>query len=201
VTLNVPSAQTVTIQYFTSSNTAGSSDIQSASGTLTFQSGETSKTVEVQVVGDGAAESTETFSLCIANPTGGATVGAVCGAGTILDYTNNCKQPVVVARSVAGGKLQVTVTTPPFAGNVANPIQQITFGQTGPTRGHQNAKVTMNNQNVTSGQVVPLAANATTASFTVERVTPGQSVLVNYTVMNACGAWKTFVGGGTGAGF
>ena len=201
VTLSVPHAQTVTVQYFTGSNTAGSSDIQSASGTLTFLSGETSKTVEVQVVGDGTAEPTETFGLCLNSPTGGATLGTVCGTGTILDYTNNCRQPVVVTRSVAGGKLNVTVTTPPFAGNVANPIQQIAFGQSNPSRGYQNARVTMNGQNVASGQVVTLPANSTTASFTVERVTAGQPTTVHLTVANGCGEWKTFVGGGGGAGF
>jgi hypothetical protein len=73
-----------------------------------------------------------------------------------------------------------------------------------PARGFQNAKVTMNNVVRTSGEVVPLPANTTTTSFTVERAStspPKQPVLVNYTVTNLCGEWKSFAGAGSTPGF
>ncbi len=38
-------------------------------------------------------------------------------------------------------------------------------------------------------------------TFTIERVTPGQSTTVHLAVVDTCGTWKTFVGGGTAAGF
>ena len=76
-----------------------------------------------------------------------------------------------------------------------NPLQQIRFGQ------FQNAKVTIGGQNVASGQVYTVPAGATSVDFTVERVTPGQPVMVPFTVVDGCGEWRTFVGGGNAAGF
>jgi hypothetical protein len=38
-------------------------------------------------------------------------------------------------------------------------------------------------------------------TFTVERVTAGQPTTVFLAVVDGCGTWKTFVGGGTGAAF
>jgi hypothetical protein len=49
--------------------------------------------------------------------------------------------------------------------------------------------------------MVTLPGNVTVADFTVERVTPGQPTTVPLTVVDGCGEWKTFVGGGSGAGF
>ena len=45
------------------------------------------------------------------------------------------------------------------------------------------------------------SANTVAADFTVERVTPGQATMVPFTVVDGCGEWQTFVGGGTAAGF
>jgi hypothetical protein len=44
-------------------------------------------------------------------------------------------------------------------------------------------------------------ADATTVSFTVERVTPGQPTTIPLTVVDECGSWPSFVGGGGNAGF
>jgi hypothetical protein len=38
-------------------------------------------------------------------------------------------------------------------------------------------------------------------TFTVERVTPGQSTTIPITAVDECGAWPSIVGGGAGAGF
>jgi FtsP/CotA-like multicopper oxidase with cupredoxin domain len=42
-------------------------------------------------------------------------------------------------------------------------------------------------------------AGATTVSFVVRRAASGQATTVSLTVMDSCGAWPTFVGGGPGA--
>jgi hypothetical protein len=76
-----------------------------------------------------------------------------------------------------------------------NPIRQITFGTL------QNARVLVNGQPIVSGQVITLPVNTFALDFTVERVTPGQATTVPFTVVDGCGEWPTFVGGGTGAGF
>ncbi|MET0625473.1 MAG: Calx-beta domain-containing protein, partial [Pyrinomonadaceae bacterium] len=85
VSLSPVSGQTVTVNYATAPGTASAgSDYTSASGTLTFAPGETSKTVTVQVLGDGANEEDETFFVNLLNAAG-ATIADAQGLATILN--------------------------------------------------------------------------------------------------------------------
>jgi hypothetical protein len=84
VALSVPSNQSVTIAYATADGSATGSDYQTASGTLTFAPGETSKTITILVIGDRLAEPNETFYVNLSNPTD-ATVADGQGMGMILD--------------------------------------------------------------------------------------------------------------------
>ena len=60
-----------TVRYATESETAtAGSDFVSRSGTLTFASGETRKTVSVQILDDNESEGTETFSFRLTGSTG-----------------------------------------------------------------------------------------------------------------------------------
>lgn len=62
------------------------SDFQPASGTLTFQPGETTKTITVDVFGDLHEEADETFLVTLSNPVGaGVIIGDAVGVGTILN--------------------------------------------------------------------------------------------------------------------
>jgi len=54
------------------------------SGSLTFATGETSKTITADVVGDLAVESDESFSVVLSNVTGGS-IGTATAAGTIVN--------------------------------------------------------------------------------------------------------------------
>lgn len=78
----------VTVQYSTApgSATAGS-DYQAVNGTLAWGNGDTSaKTFSVPVVDDTLVEPTETFSVLLSSPTGGATLGSPATATiTIVD--------------------------------------------------------------------------------------------------------------------
>ena len=66
----------VTVDYATSNGTASAgSDYTSTSGTLTFNQGETSKTISIPIVNDGVFEADETVNITLSNPTGGATLG------------------------------------------------------------------------------------------------------------------------------
>jgi hypothetical protein len=85
VFLSQATAQTVTVDFFTSNGTASdSADYQAQTGTLTFQPGDTSKTITILVNGDTLDELDETFFVNLHNATG-ATISDNRGDGTIRD--------------------------------------------------------------------------------------------------------------------
>ena len=76
VTLSRASAETVTVAYATSdgpppNGATAEHDYEPRSGTLTFEVGETAKTVSVPVIADDHDEGEETFTLTLSNPRGG----------------------------------------------------------------------------------------------------------------------------------
>ncbi len=56
-----------------------------AAGTLTFAPGQTSQTVEVSIAGDSLAEPIESFTISLANPTGGASLTTTEAIGVVYD--------------------------------------------------------------------------------------------------------------------
>ena len=71
VTLNTTVAQTVRVKFATADGTAHQpGDYKKASGTLTFTSGQTTKTVSVSIVNDGKHEGAEIFTLKLSGATG-----------------------------------------------------------------------------------------------------------------------------------
>jgi hypothetical protein len=100
-----------------------------------------------------------------------------------------------VTSKVVGGKLQVTVLAQPVDQQANNHLFEIRFGA------FQNGKVTFGGQPVASGATVAVPNNAAMATFTAERDIPGKPTTVPFTVVDQCGTWPSFVGGGPGAGF
>lgn len=85
VTLSPASSQTVTVAYNTANVTATSgSDYQPASGTLTFNAGQTTQTISVLVNGDRVGETNETFLVNLDQASGAMIVNGQ-GIGTIVD--------------------------------------------------------------------------------------------------------------------
>jgi hypothetical protein len=84
-TLSAASNLTVTVNFATAdaSATAGS-DYQAANGSLTFNPGETTKTIAVTINGDTTNESDETFVVNLSNPVN-ATISDSQGVGTITN--------------------------------------------------------------------------------------------------------------------
>ena len=83
VTLDRARHAAVTVDYVTSDVTArAGEDYTSASGTLTFATGERSKTVEVTVFDDAHDEGEETLALALSNPSG-AYLADATATGTI----------------------------------------------------------------------------------------------------------------------
>lgn len=86
VTLSKTSAATVSVDYATADGTAQTSDndYQSASGTLTFNPGEQTKTITVSINGDQKTENDEAVFVNLNNPVNAAVADAQ-GVGTILN--------------------------------------------------------------------------------------------------------------------
>jgi hypothetical protein len=85
VTLSSGSSQAITVSYRTVDGTAkAKEDYTATSGTLTFQPGETSRTISVSIKGDRKREANETFTVELFNAVGG-TVGDAVATGTILN--------------------------------------------------------------------------------------------------------------------
>jgi len=85
VDLGVASDVPVTVQFATQDGTAmtANSDYTGTSGTLSFEAGDTQKTITVLVNGDALNEGNETFQVKLSNPSAGATLTSDTGTGTI----------------------------------------------------------------------------------------------------------------------
>jgi hypothetical protein len=88
VTLSEPSTSLVTVAYSTANGSATvGADYTTASGTLTFAPGETTRTILVKTLNDSAAEPSETFTVNLSNAVG-ATIADGQGIGTIRDSSS-----------------------------------------------------------------------------------------------------------------
>src|SRR6476620_2543935 len=85
VTLSAPTSQQVTVTFSTVNGTAlAGTDYVGTTGTVTFNAGETSKTITVVVNGDTINEPDETFFVNLSNPVN-ATIADGQGLGTIIN--------------------------------------------------------------------------------------------------------------------
>jgi hypothetical protein len=85
VTLSALNTQTVTVDFLSSNGTASSpGDYSPVSGTLTFNPGQTTRTIVVPVNGDATPEPDEIFFVNLLNPTN-ATINDGQGIGTITN--------------------------------------------------------------------------------------------------------------------
>lgn len=105
VTLSKAAAGVVSVDYSTLNGTAlAGSDYQAAIGRLTFQPGETSKTVQVTINGDATFELNEAFDLVLSSPAG-ATLADERATGTIV---NDDAQAPNVLPAISIADLSVT---------------------------------------------------------------------------------------------
>jgi Calx-beta domain/Domain of unknown function (DUF4114)/RTX calcium-binding nonapeptide repeat (4 copies) len=85
LTLSNASTETVTVKYATADVTATAvSDYTAATGTVTFNPGETNKAINISVKGDTTLEKDETFTVNLTDPVGG-TISQTIATGTIVD--------------------------------------------------------------------------------------------------------------------
>jgi subtilisin family serine protease len=107
VTLSAAAPFPVSVKYKTANGTAtaGTDYTALALSTLTFNPGETRKTITVSVLGDTTAEANETFKLVLSNPTN-AWNGRANGLGTIV----NDDGTLTLASRLPGGAEATTST-------------------------------------------------------------------------------------------
>ncbi|MFT3920935.1 MAG: Calx-beta domain-containing protein [Myxococcales bacterium] len=87
VTVHLSSAsnKTITVSYVTANGTAtAGADYTAASNLLTFEPGETTKTIPVSILNDATDEDDESFTVTLSSPTN-ATLGRATGNVIILD--------------------------------------------------------------------------------------------------------------------
>ena len=102
VTLSSVSAKTITVDYATANGTATSgSDFDAANGQLEFTPGETSKQVNVNVLGDTAGEGNEAFQVILSNQLQVVMADNI-GVGTIVDDDGTSNNLVANDIFVAG---------------------------------------------------------------------------------------------------
>ena len=87
VTLSDPQASTVTVEYDTSDNgsAAAGSDYAAESGVVTFNPGDQSEDITIDINGDTDFEADETFLVTLTDPSSNAVIGDGEATGTILN--------------------------------------------------------------------------------------------------------------------
>ncbi|MEG4070563.1 DUF4347 domain-containing protein, partial [Microcoleus sp. Pol11C2] len=126
-------------------NIGGTSGATAATGKITLAAGETSKTITLEVLGDGLIEPDETVAITLSNPVspGGApTIPTPTATTTITndDAADFSIAPTNITATEGGatGSYKVKLTSEPTApvnisfntGNAISPIAQITFDST-----------------------------------------------------------------------
>jgi hypothetical protein len=102
---------------------------------------------------------------------------------------------VQVRTTVSNGMLQATIVVTDVNGPTVNELKTITFGV--PT----NGRVIVAGQTHTDGFTLTPPPHTFKAEFSVQRVQAGVPTMVPLTIVDLCGSWSSFVGGGTSAGF
>ncbi|QKJ18603.1 Calx-beta domain-containing protein [Microbacterium hominis] len=197
VELSGESTSPVTVRYDTVSGTAtANTDYTPASGLLTFEPGETTKTVRVDVLCDSVGEADEELTLALTTPTGATLAGGGSATGEILTDDVIIPPPtvtphvegtlgengwyvsdVVVSFTVETAGAPVTATSGCDGGTVTGDAVALTFTCT----------VTTGGGTATGATTVKRDANAPTATATLSG-TMGENgwyvgdVTVNWTV-------------------
>ncbi len=111
VSLDAPAISTITVDYATSDGTAiAGSDYTAASGTVTFNIGQSSRTVTVPVTGDSTVELDESATLTLSNPAN-AVIADATGALTITNDDTTTVTVADLAVSEADGTASVILTS------------------------------------------------------------------------------------------
>ncbi len=161
VYLSSPSTTDVTVRYATADGSAVAGvDYRTTSGTLVIPAGQTSATINVDVLGNAALKGNLNFTVTLSNATG-ATIRQAAAAATIVDTAT---QPFVSLGDVTLLQGQSGLTPATFTVYLNAPSDQdvtVTYATQDGT-----AKAGTNYQPVTNGSV-KIRAGDTSATFTI----------------------------------
>jgi hypothetical protein len=114
ISLNHPSPNEVRVHWATGNGTATApGDYLTAAGDETFAPGDTSRRVNVPVVGDTVVEPDETFTVTLSNPSG-ANIGDGQGVGTIRNDDTDQPRPRLSVGDAAVGEGNAGTTPATF---------------------------------------------------------------------------------------
>lgn len=108
VTLSAAAAGTIGVSYTTQNGTATTldQDYTAQTNTLTFNPGETSKTISIPIIGDTTIELDETFQVVLSSITGAATFAGggatLAGTGTITNDDGNLTVSIANVQTTEG---------------------------------------------------------------------------------------------------
>ncbi len=187
VNLSQASSNSIAVNYQTVENTAiAGSDYNSNSGTLTFATGETSKTITVQLLNDTNKEATENFYLNLSNVTGNAIIADNQGIATIQDNDAGISLNNVTLSEGHSG-----TTNAIFTLNLSQAISEtvtVDYSTANATAtagsDYQNSsgKVTFNPGETTTTISIPVMGDTITESdetFVVNLTNPSNASLIN----------------------
>ncbi len=147
-----------TVDFATADQTAiAGSDYSTTTGTLSFASGETSKTISVPLINDGDIEGDETFTVNLSNVTNGFPLGSSVHTVTLQDSGPIVNFSVNSSTVVEGAAITVTFTR---SGILTN-SSQIEF-QT------QSGSAVVGEDFTDATQTVSFAQNETTKTVVVQ---------------------------------
>ncbi len=184
----------LTVDYASSDGTAtAGTDYNAVSGTLTFASGVSSRTVAVSVTGDTTDESNETVVLTLSNASAGTGISTATGTGTIRDDDPNfsINSPSVVEGDSGPVNLVFTVT---LSASASSPYT-VDYAQTGgtATSGTDYTAVTASTLTFTPGTTT----RTITVSVTGDTVDESNETVV-LTLSNASSGTAISTATGTG---
>jgi len=193
VTMSAASSQSVTVNYATANATAtAGSDYTAASGQLTFAPGETSKTVNVAVLGDTIDEPNETFTLNLSGATN-ASIATGTGTGTITDDDG---APSLSINSVTVTEGNTGTTTATFTVTLSAVSGQTVTVNYGTANGTATAGT---DYTTTSGQLI-FAPGVTTQTISVPVIGDTLDEPNETFTVGLSGAVNATIGTGTGTG-
>ena len=118
VELDAPSGKEISLDYTTSDGTAvAGSDYVATEGTVTFAPGETTKTIEVEIIGDTLDEVDEAFTLALSSPTN----VALATTETTATITDNDEPPTVTIDNVTLTELDTGSNSAVFTVSLDSP--------------------------------------------------------------------------------